>query len=262
MDVTHVLRGDDHLANTPRQLMILRALGLRAPVYGHVGLLLGSDGQKLSKRHGSTSVGELRERGFFATAVLNHLFRLGHAPERDGWLEPADMPQYFAMRHLGRAPARFDEVQLNHWQKLAVERTSAMELERWIADKLPATADAAKRQAFVNLVRHNVVLPADADHWIRVVFGSLPAPAGTERELVRAAGPGFFNAALAAVDASGPDIGAIINAVKGATGRKGSDLYLPLRIALTARAHGPELKPLLALIPPGELRARLAAWVR
>ena len=95
-----------------------------------------------------------------------------------------------------------------------------------------------------------------------VVFGELPPPDAADRELLAAAGSRFFDAAVAALDTAGPDIGAITNAVKGATGRKGSDLYLPLRIALTARAHGPELKPLLAIIPPNELRARLAAWSR
>ncbi|MGH8263102.1 MAG: glutamate--tRNA ligase [Steroidobacterales bacterium] len=262
MGVTQVLRGDDHLANTPRQLMILEALGLRAPGYGHVGLLLGADGQKLSKRHGSTSVGELRETGYLAPAVLNHLFRLGHAPERDGWIEPAEMPPHFAVRHLGRAPARFDEEQLRHWQKLAVERADTHTLESWLAAKLPARATPAERQAFVDLVRHNVVLPADADHWVQVVFGELPPPDAADRALLASAGSRFFDAAVAALDTAGPDIGAITTAVKGATGRKGSDLYLPLRIALTARAHGPELKPLLAIIPPDELRARLAAWSR
>ncbi len=262
MGVTQVLRGDDHLANTPRQLMILVALNLRAPGYGHMGLLLGADGQKLSKRHGSTSVGELRERGYLAPAVLNHLFRLGHAPERDGWLEPAEMPQSFAVHHLGRAPARFDEEQLNHWQKLAVERADAATLEAWLSGKLPASASAGERRSFVDLVRHNVVLPADADHWVNVVFGELPAPTAPDLELLQSVGAKFFDAAVAALDSAGPDISAITSAVKGATGRKGTDLYLPLRVALTARSHGPELKPLLALIPKAQLRARLAAWNR
>jgi glutamyl-tRNA synthetase len=227
-----------------------------------VGLLLGSDGQKLSKRHGSTSVGELRERGYLASAVLNHLFRLGHAPERDGWLTFAEMPQYFAVHHLGRAPARFEEEQLNHWQKVAVERTSGADLERWLSSRLPTAVDEARRRAFVDLVRHNVVLPADVDHWVRVVFGDLPPPEPSDRELLQSAGAGFFAAAVGALDSAGPDIGAITAAVKGATGRKGSDLYLPLRVAITARTHGPELKPLVALIPRGELRERLAAWGR
>ena len=83
MGVTQVLRGDDHLTNTPRQLMLLDALGLRRPGYGHVGLLVGTDGAPLSKRHGSTSVHEFRERGFLPAALLNHLLRLGHASDAD-----------------------------------------------------------------------------------------------------------------------------------------------------------------------------------
>ena len=81
MGVTQVLRGDDHLTNTPRQLMVLDALGLRRPGYGHVGLLVGADGAPLSKRHGSTSVHDFRERGFLPGAILNQLLRLGHTSE-------------------------------------------------------------------------------------------------------------------------------------------------------------------------------------
>src|SRR5208282_1260937 len=122
MGVTHVLRGDDHLTNTPRQLMLLDALALRRPGYGHVGLLVGADGAPLSKRHGSTSVQEFRQRGFLSAAVLNQLFRLGHTGGHDGWLAPGEMPQYFHAEHLGRAPARFDEAQLLHWQKETLNR--------------------------------------------------------------------------------------------------------------------------------------------
>src|SRR5207302_1452057 len=79
MGVTHVLRGEDHLTNTPRQLLILEALGLPAPSYGHVSLIVGHDGAPLSKRHGATSVREYRERGYRPEAMANHLFRLGHS---------------------------------------------------------------------------------------------------------------------------------------------------------------------------------------
>ena len=88
MKVTHVLRGDDHLTNTPRQILLLEALGLGIPQYGHVALLTGMDGAPLSKRHGSVSVREFRERGFLPQAINNHLFRLGHTSDQEGWLEP------------------------------------------------------------------------------------------------------------------------------------------------------------------------------
>jgi nondiscriminating glutamyl-tRNA synthetase len=249
MGVTHVLRGDDHLANTPRQLMLLDALGLRRPGYGHVGLLVGTDGAPLSKRHGSTSVQEFRDRGFLPTAILNHLFRLGHASDIDGWLAAEDMPAHFRPEHLGRAPARFDESQLMHWQKVTVERMSAEELAAWLGSRDPPE--------FLELVRHNVVLPDDAVKWRSVVHGDLPPLGSEEKSVIAAAGAGFFAAAAAAFDQTSSNLAALTKILKERTGRKGADLYMPLRVALTGQAHGPELGPLLKLMPPAIARRRL-----
>jgi glutamyl-tRNA synthetase len=249
MGVTQVLRGDDHLTNTPRQLMLLDALGLRRPGYGHVGLLVGTDGAPLSKRHGSTSVQEFRERGFLPAALLNHLFRLGHASDIDGWLPAADMPAHFRPEHLGRAPARFDESQLAHWQKETVERMSAAEIAAWLGCGDPAD--------FVELVRHNVVVPGDAVQWRAVVHGDLPPLGAEEQNVISAAGPGFFAAAAAAFDQSSSDLKQLTKILKERTGRKGADLFMPLRVALTGVAHGPELGSLLKLMPPQTARRRL-----
>src|SRR5580692_8819766 len=183
MGVTQVLRGDDHLTNTPRQLLLLDALGMRRPGYGHVGLLVGEDGAPLSKRHGSTSAQEFRERGFLSTAILNQLFRLGHAGDTDGWLPADQMRAHFRPQHLGRAPARFDESQLPHWQKETLERMSTAQIGTWLG-----AGDSAD---FIELVRHNVVLPADAAPWRAVVRGDLPPLGKDEQSVVAAAGPGF-----------------------------------------------------------------------
>jgi glutamyl-tRNA synthetase len=249
MGVTQVLRGDDHLTNTPRQLMLLDALEMRRPGYGHIGLLVGADGAPLSKRHGSTSAHEFRERGFLPAAILNHLFRLGHASDVDGWLSEADMPAHFRPEHLGRAPARFDEPQLAHWQKLGVERMSTAQIRTWLA--------AGDSSDFVELVRHNVVLPADAVPWRAVVRGELPPLGPDEQQVIAAAGPAFFSAAVGAFEQSSADLKQLTKILKERTGRKGPDLFMPLRVALTGQTHGPELAALLKLMPPQTARRRL-----
>jgi nondiscriminating glutamyl-tRNA synthetase len=254
MGVTHVLRGDDHLTNTPRQLMLLDALGLRRPGYGHVGLLVGSDGAPLSKRHGSTSVKEFRERGFLPAALLNHLFRLGHTSDLEGWLPPAEMPAHFRPEHLGRAAARFEESQLLHWQKETLQRMSAAEIGTWLG--------LADSPGFVELMRHNVVLPKDAEPWLAVMRGELPEPGPGEKRIIEAAGPGFFAAAAAALGESGQDLHILAKILRERTGRGGADLYMPLRVALTGQAHGPELGPLLKLMPPDTARRRLESHAR
>jgi glutamyl-tRNA synthetase len=249
MGVTQVLRGDDHLTNTPRQLMVLDALGMRRPGYGHVGLLVGADGAPLSKRHGSTSAQEFRERGFLPAAILNHLFHLGHTSDVDGWLPVADMPVHFHPEHLGRAPARFDESQLMHWQKETVERMTAAQIGEWWACDDPAD--------FVELVRHNALLPADAVPWRAVVRGELPPLGQEEQRVIEAAGPEFFSAATDAFDQSSSDLKQLTKILKDRTGRKGAELFMPLRVALTGQAHGPELAPLLKLMSPERARRRL-----
>jgi len=254
MGVTHVLRGDDHLTNTPRQLMLLDALGLRRPGYGHVGLLVGADGAPLSKRHGSTSVREFRERGFLPAAMLNHLFHLGHTGDVEGWLDPADMPAHFRPEHLGRAPARFEESQLVHWQKETLQRMSADDIGTWLG--LSGAGD------FVELVRHNVVLPADAAPWLAVVSGDLPPAGPEELSIVAAAGPAFFEAAARALDESSADFPSLVRILKERTGRKGAELFMPLRVALTGKTHGPELAPLLKIMPRDTARRRLQTHAR
>ena len=254
MGVTHVLRGDDHLTNTPRQLLLLDALQMRRPEYGHVGLLVGADGAPLSKRHGSTSVAEFRERGFLSAAVLNHLFHLGHTASDERWLAPADMPGHFRPEHLGRAPARFDENQLVHWQKETLQRMSGDAIGRWLGSNRPA--------AFIELIRHNVVLPADVLPWIAVVEGELPPLGESERHLIDAAGAEFFKTATAALEESGADLKVLTQILKERTGRKGADLFMPLRAALTGQAHGPELAPLLRLMTPGTARRRLESHAK
>jgi nondiscriminating glutamyl-tRNA synthetase len=259
MGVTQVLRGEDHLTNTPRQLMILEALGLSAPRYGHISLIVGMDGAPLSKRHGATSVREYRERGYRPEALVNHLFRLGHSSAEHGFLSLEQMARAFDPAHLGHAPARFDEQQLNVWQKEAAHRLPIDEARRWLGLTIvPGDHDIERR--FLEAVMPNVVLPQDAQPWVDVVFGGPVTLSDADSAIIRDAGAEFFTAAARAAEENGNDWAAITAAVKAATGKKGAQLYMPLRVALTGRAHGPELAPLLKLMPPGKARERLARF--
>lgn len=260
MGVTHVLRGEDHLTNTPRQLLVLEALKLPAPQYGHVSLIVGPDGAPLSKRHGAASVKDYRERGYLPEAIANHLFRLGHSTSEHGFLSLDDMARAFDTHHLGRAPARFDEQQLNVWQKDAVHRMAPDRARVWLKNVLPPTLDAQASRAFLEAVLPNVVLPDEAKAWADIVFGAPPTLEAADEQIVRSAGARYFSAGRDAADASGSDFSAIVTAIRAATGKKGADLYRPLRLALTGRAHGPELAPLLKAMPPEKARERLARF--
>jgi glutamyl-tRNA synthetase len=260
MGVTHVLRGEDHLTNTPRQLLILEALKMPAPQYGHVSLIVGHDGAPLSKRHGAASVKDYRERGYLPQALTNHLFRLGHSTSSHGFLSLAEMACAFDANHLGRAPARFDEQQLNVWQKEAVHRLTHEQAREWLSAVLPAGIDERAVTAFIEAVLANIVLPEDARTWAEIVFGAPPALEAADEQVVRGAGSAYFLAGAEAAAASGEDLSAIVTAIRSATGKKGVDLYKPLRLALTGRANGPELAPLLKAMPPGKARERLARF--
>ncbi len=260
MGVRQVLRGEDHLTNTPRQLLILEALGLKAPSYGHISLIVGPDGAPLSKRHGATSVREYRERGYRPEALTNHLFRLGHSTSDNRFLDLAEMARAFDPGHLGRSPARFDEQQLNVWQKEAVHRLPADTARRWLASVLPAGLDEAAANAFIAAVLPNITLPEEARPWVDVVFGGPVTLSPAEEQVISNAGAEFFSAAAHAAAEHGNDLPAIVGAVRAATGKKGAELYMPVRVALTGRSHGPELAPLLKAMPPGKARERLARF--
>ncbi len=257
MGITHVLRGEDHLSNTPPQILILQALRLPVPAYGHVALLVGEDGAKLSKRHGATTVREYRVEGYTSAALCNHLFRLGHSSPDNSLLDLAAMAQAFDPAHLGKAPAHFDSAQLRTWQKESVKQMTTDELGKWLSEQLPADLDAACRQAFIEAVRPNVVLPQDAREWRDIVFGGMPSLGDGEQATIDATGKAFFAAAAAAAAAHPEDFKAIAAATGSATGATGKALYQPLRIALTGLTHGPELAPLLRAMHAGTAQARL-----
>jgi len=252
MGVTHVLRGEDHLSNTPRQRLLLQALGLAPPLYGHVSLLLGADGAPLSKRHGATGVRELAAAGYASAAVCNHLFRLGHSTPLNALLDAGQMASAFDIAHLQRAPAHFELAQLRHWQSEWVHQLAPGQARDWLQPMLPGELTPGQSDAFIAAVLPNIVLAEDARLWQQIIFGEALAFEEPALRAAREAGPEFFAAAAGALN-DRVDIAAL----RSATGRKGAAFFMPLRAALTGRLHGPELAPLLAAMPTDRVRARL-----
>lgn len=259
MAVSHALRGEDHLANTPRQLLLLEALELPAPRYGHLSLIVGADGGPLSKRAGDLSLRELRATGYLPEALLNYLARLGHTYERDAWMEPAELASGFSTEHLGRAPARFDEAQMLHWQIEAVQRAASERLWDWMGAAVRKRVPPDRREEFVAAIRPNVRFPADALFWAERLFGADLARSADSEAVIAAAGSEFFVRALAAYGRHGAVYQPLVDELRQRTGAKGKSLFMPLRAALTGETHGPELARVLRLLPPEIVRHRLRA---
>lgn len=258
MKVTHVLRGEDHLTNTPRQIMILLALKLHVPHYGHISLIVGPDGSPLSKRHGSRNIQQLRAEGFIPAGIVNYLARLGHHYVDDkGFMSLAELADNFSVDSLGKAPARFDEHQMLHWQKEAVMRLNHDELWQWLGKNVHAIVPANKKELFLQTIAPNVVFPVDGEHWAKILFADKLHYNDEAKAILHSAGKSFFDVAYELVQAGTLDYATFTNALKERSGLKGKALFMPLRVALTSEPHGPELAPVFQLLGKENILPRL-----
>ncbi len=264
MEVTLVVRGEDHLSNTPRQILILRALALPVPEYAHIGLVVAADGAPLSKRTGSRTLRELREAGFLPLALANYLARLGHSYEHSALLELEALAASFDLSRVSRSPARFDEDQLLHWQKEAVRASPGPELWQWMGKTVHDLVPAGSRDDFIETVRPNVVFPADALVWAKIIFSDEGFELeDASRDVVLEAGArGFFDRFLDSYERFSDQPTVLLGKDppwSRPPGVKRAATLVWLRAALTGRRHGPELARLLALMPPERVRRRIEA---
>lgn len=261
MGVTHVLRGEDHLTNTPRQVLLLESLGLPVPRYGHIAMIVGADGTPLSKRHGSFSVHELSEAGYLPDAVINYLARLGHNYDDNSFLSTAALAAQFQLERVGRVPSQFDPAQLRYWQREAVIRSDTVALWEWMGEDVRHIVTEARRDAFIDAIRPNVLFPKDALHWATVLFCDPLALHDEARQIISDAGAGFYEQAVQALDAHRDDFAALMRYLKAATNTKGKALFQPLRAALTGETDGPEMAQLIPLLSIERARRRLQAGI-
>ena len=247
MAISHVVRGEDHVSNTATQIQMFAALGATPPAFAHEALLVGTEG-KLSKRLGSLGMASLRDEGIEPIALAALLARLGTSDPVEAVTSLEPLIEHIDLARFGRAPARFDEAELALLNQKILHHT---EYEA-VADRLPPQITAARWHA----IRPNLMTVAEAADWVAVFDGPLASPPvdDADRPVLTAAA-----AAAPAIDWSADPWHALTAAVKAATGARGRGLFLPLRRALTARDHGPDMAELLPLIAKDQALARLAA---
>jgi glutamyl-tRNA synthetase len=247
MKISHVVRGEDHVTNTAIQIEMFEALGATVPAFAHMALLVGTDG-KLSKREGSIGVGQLRDEGIEPQALLALLARLGTSEPVVPVAAIADLVPGFAFGHLGRAPARFDEAELDQLNA----RTLHLLDYGAVVDRLPA----GMSEAWWYVIRPNISSLSEAEADWRHFRGELSPPELSAEDSAFCAQAADIAEAM---DWSDAPWSALTAALKAATGRKGKPLFLPLRLALTGRDHGPEMAALLPLIGRDRALSRLRA---
>jgi glutamyl-tRNA synthetase len=246
LGITQVIRGEDHVANTAPQIQLFEALGAAPPAFGHHNLLVGADGQALSKRDRTLSVAAVREEGIEALAVASYSALIGTSDPVAPHASLDGLVRGFDFAKLSRAPARFDpnELRLLNAKLLHMLPFGAA------AERL-AEMGVGGGEDFWEAVRSNLAVLADAKLWWQAVNGPI------EPVMIDAALCGQAAALLPPEPWDGETWGQWSEAVKRATGAKGKALFAPLRLALTGREHGPELKLLLPLIGRARALARL-----
>ena len=294
MEISHVVRGEDHLSNTASQILLYRALGFTQPVFAHHALVLGKDHTKLSKRHGATSVGAFRRRGILPEALLNYLALMGSSFE--GGREVASAEEIvdgFSLERTGKAGAVFDEDKLLWLNGLYIRRFEPAALvdrltpfiseagydersfgrERLagivaaVQDSLPTLADIGGLLEIFSDDRFRIDEEAaellksdDATQVLSALRGLLNSEAvpGAAADVVGTIQGKDISARVPAVDAELPaPFAVLIKRIGEQTGLRGKKLYLPIRAAVTGRLHGPELDRIFTLLSPTSLRQRV-----
>jgi glutamyl-tRNA synthetase/nondiscriminating glutamyl-tRNA synthetase len=270
MEITHVIRGDDHLSNTPRQVAVYEALGWTPPKFAHLSTILGSDHTRLSKRHGATSVAIFRDMGVLPEALMNHLALLGWAQSETNReiFSRDELVRAFRLDQVSKNPAVFNPEKLNwlnrHYLKQAdPERVLALATQVFReAGLLPAQMDVPVREWLRRVVElllpsvdHVSQLPARADlifeYDARAALQFAP-----NLEVLREAGAGdvlgsFLKHALAGGDLTLERYQEVLGQVKRETHQKGKALFRPVRVAITGYPSGPDLNKLMAILAEG-----------
>ena len=274
MGITHVIRGDDHVNNTPRQINILRALGAEPPVYGHLPMINGPDGQKLSKRHGAVSVLQYQEEGFLPDAIINYLARLGWSHGDDELFSREQLIEWFDGSHLSVSPAQLDFDKFRWVNQQYLKALPDAELAAEVGRRLQARGVPVvlggqpvpddRLAAMCALWKDRSPTWVVLTDWVAHFFAP-PAPdaAVLAQKLTDAVRPAVaeFMAGLPAVAGDREAIGALMKTVLKNHGLKMPQLAVPLRLMVFGVEQTPSVDAMLAQLPADEIAVRVGRYV-
>ena len=265
MQISHVIRGDDHVNNTPRQINILRALGAELPVYGHVPMILGPDGDKLSKRHGAVSVMQYEEAGYLSDAMVNYLARLGWSHGDEELFDREQLIAWFDGQHLARSPAQWDAAKLNWVNSNRIKQMADDALAQLVAAQLQQRGVEAFCDERLNrmcaLFKDRCATTGELADWLRMYFAEV-APTEQDRaaHVTAAVHPALIilSERLAAAEWTKAGIAAAIKETLAASGLKMPQLAHAVRVLVCGRAQTPSIDAVLELFPRDTVIVRLS----
>lgn len=264
MQISHVIRGDDHVNNTPRQINILRALGAELPVYGHVPMILGPDGDKLSKRHGAVSVTQYEDAGYLPEAMLNYLARLGWSHGDEELFGRDQLVAWFDGHHLAKSPAQWDVAKLNwvnahHLKALPDASLATLVSNRFAARGVDVPADDHLGRLCA-LFKDRCATTMELAEWIAMYFMDVePRDEDLAAHVTDAVKPAVqsLRERVADIEWTKPAISAAIKEVITAHGIKMPQLAHAVRVLVCGRAQTPSIDAVLELFPREVVIARL-----
>ena len=265
MRITHVLRGDDHVNNTPRQITILRALGAPIPEYGHVPMILGPDGEKLSKRHGAVSVMEYDRDGYLPEGMINYLARLGWSHGDDELFSREQLVTWFDPQHLSKSAAQWDPKKLNWVNAHYIKHTDDQQLAVLVAPRVSARGGDAQRTDLVAVVKllkdraETLEQLAEAAMLFCGTFTPATEDLRTQHltETARQALADFAKQAET-IDWNRVEIAALIKSLLAAHALKMPQLAIPLRVAVAGTTQTPAIDAVLEILGKKTVLARIA----
>jgi glutamyl-tRNA synthetase len=265
MGITHVIRGDDHVNNTPRQINILKALGATLPQYAHLSMILGDDGTKLSKRHGAVSVMQYDEDGYLPEAVINYLARLGWSHGDEEIFSVEQFCSWFDLDHITPSAAQFNTEKLNWVNQHYLKQADNMRLVALVRPRLAArgvtVSDAPALESIVALYKERVATLNELADAAEVFFIDLhPAQELLDAQLTAEALPALRELAerFKDVEWEAAAVGVVIKEIIGKHGLKMPKLAMPLRVMLVGQTHTPSVDAVVTLFPRETVLLRMA----